>query len=253
MPSGRLRVLTVVLLVWGSSVYPRDVHGEEASVETVFDPNDDQQGYQRRYIIEVLSKKEECFFIENVQENQIFNFHFMVTNTDSSGNPLDISTKIRAGPKGKVVNFQSRRNEGKLIGHPIVESGDYEICFNNRFSMMESKRIFWQFEVEGQVDELKELHKAVDESLTEYQESAKMTKRKISLVRGKVSRIRHSQWRHESLMKKDMNRAEAMALMIGRWSIAQAIVVVFIGLGQVYFLRRLFNTKASPHRINARA
>ncbi|XP_059088362.1 uncharacterized protein LOC131884556 isoform X2 [Tigriopus californicus] len=211
MPSGRLRVLTVVLLVWGSSVYPRDVHGEEASVETVFDPNDDQQGYQRRYIIEVLSKKEECFFIENVQENQIFNFHFMVTNTDSSGNPLDISTKIRAGPKGKVVNFQSRRNEGKLIGHPIVESGDYEICFNNRFSMMESKRIFWQFEVEGQVDELKELHKAVDESLTEYQESAKMTKRKISLVRGKVSRIRHSQWRHESLMKKDMNRAEAMA------------------------------------------
>ena len=54
-----------------------------------------------------------------------------MTNVDSNGKALDISSKIKS-PDGKIANFQSRRNEAKVIGHVAKQSGDYEICFNNR-------------------------------------------------------------------------------------------------------------------------
>ena len=46
----------------------------------------------------------------------------------------------------------NRKVEEQLLGHVAKEEGDYEICFNNRYSMLESKRVFWQFEVEGAFD-----------------------------------------------------------------------------------------------------
>lgn len=74
--TSKFRSLIVVLAFFGCAFHV--VWCEEAELETVFDPNDEQQGYQRRYIIEVTNKKEDCFFVENVQAGQIFNFHFMV-------------------------------------------------------------------------------------------------------------------------------------------------------------------------------
>ena len=50
-------------------------------------------------------------------------------------------------PSGKLVHYMNRRVEDSLLGYNTNEDGDYEICFNNRFSMLESKRVFWQFEV----------------------------------------------------------------------------------------------------------
>ncbi len=52
-------------------------------------------------------------------------------NVGKNGQKLDITTKIRT-PETKVLNFQSRKAEGKLIGEEITVAGDYEVCFNNR-------------------------------------------------------------------------------------------------------------------------
>lgn len=53
--------------------------GEESGdiIKEVFNP-DDYNGIQRRYTIDVLPKKEECFFLSNLSERQKLNFHFMV-------------------------------------------------------------------------------------------------------------------------------------------------------------------------------
>ena len=40
--------------------------------------------------------------------------------------------------------------------------------------------------------------------------------------------------------------------MIDRWSMGQAFFVVVVGFFQVYFLRKFFNAKPTPHRIAAR-
>eukprot|EP00095_Tigriopus_kingsejongensis_P000804 maker-scaffold629_size122686-snap-gene-0.24 protein:Tk00804 transcript:maker-scaffold629_size122686-snap-gene-0.24-mRNA-1 annotation:"transmembrane emp24 domain-containing protein 5" len=238
--------LVVFLLI------PLWVACEEASVEVVFDPNQGAQGYQRRYNIDVPHRTEECFFIENVREKQILNFHFMVTNTDKNGKPLDISAKVKS-PAGKIVTFQHRKTEAKVIAHETLTNGDYEVCFNNKYSLTESKRVFWQFEVEGLEDEVRDEEKAIQGVLSEYEDTAKDTKKRISMVRTKVSRIKHNQWRHETLMKKDINRAEAIGDMINRWSIIHIVVVLTVGIMQVVVLRRFFTINKAPQKLKARA
>ena len=48
--------------------------------------------------------------------------------------------------------------------------------------MFESKRVFWQFEVEGAEDEALEGLKEVEEALEEYEENAKIVKRAVAKV-----------------------------------------------------------------------
>ena len=51
---------------------------EELGVDEVFNLNSGNQGYQRRYTTIVAAKTEDCYFIENVHQDQLINFHFMV-------------------------------------------------------------------------------------------------------------------------------------------------------------------------------
>ena len=49
------------------------------SVQEVFDPHSGEESYQRRYVISVLNKAEDCYYIPEVRTNQIINFHFVVS------------------------------------------------------------------------------------------------------------------------------------------------------------------------------
>ena len=51
-------------------------------MDEVFNLNSGNQGYQRRYTTIVAAKTEDCYFIENVHQDQLINFHFMVRLND---------------------------------------------------------------------------------------------------------------------------------------------------------------------------
>ncbi len=155
-----------------------------------------------------------------------------MTNVDKSGRRLDISFKLKS-PDGRIANFQGRKPEGSLLSYESKQAGTYEICFNNRYeicicvririvhlsfflarySMMEMKRVFFQFEVEGMEDAALEEEKNLNQTIAEFQEQSKVVRRAVIQVRSKVSRMRHQQWRLESNMKKDQARAEALTGM----------------------------------------
>ena len=52
-------------------------------VQEVFDPHSGEESYQRRYVISVLNKAEDCYYIPEVRTNQIVNFHFVVSHFSS--------------------------------------------------------------------------------------------------------------------------------------------------------------------------
>merc|ERR1719150_735763 len=85
---------------------------------------------------------------------------FMVINSDSSGKQLDISFYVR-DPNKKYIKFESRKNKGGLLEHQVESEGDYQVCFNNRYSIMQEKRIFWQYEIEGERDIKTEVEKRI--------------------------------------------------------------------------------------------
>ena len=93
-------------------------------------------------------------------------------NAGRSGQQLDISVKIRS-PSGKLVQYINRKVEDQLLKYSALEDGDYEICFNNRYSMLEVKKVFWQFEVEGAFDEVAAHEKLVNATVEYFQESSK--------------------------------------------------------------------------------
>ena len=95
-----------------------------------------------------------------------------VVNAGRAGQQLDILARIRA-PSGQIVQYLNRKVENQLLGYVSQEEGDYEICFDNRYSMLESKRIFWQFEVEGAFDEIQARDKFVNITVDYYKEASK--------------------------------------------------------------------------------
>ena len=68
--------------------------------------------------------------------------------------------------------------------YSALEDGDYEICFNNRYSMLEVKKVFWQFEVEGAFDEVAAHEKLVNATVEYFQESSKEVETVVRKVLG---------------------------------------------------------------------
>jgi len=68
--SSKLFLLLLLFLSFHST------RGED--IEQVFDPDSDEISFQRKYVINVANKAEDCYFIPNVQTHQILNFHFVV-------------------------------------------------------------------------------------------------------------------------------------------------------------------------------
>ena len=112
---------------------------------------------------------------------QYFTLIFKVTSAGRAGQQLDISTKIRA-PSGKLVVYSNRKVEDQLLGYEIQEQGDYEICFNNRYSMLEHKRIFWQFEIEGAFDVAKAEEKLLNATVEFYNEASNQVQKVVRKV-----------------------------------------------------------------------
>ena len=75
---------------------------------------------------------------------------------------------------------------------------------------MESKRVVFQFEVEGMEDTALEEEKSLNATVEEFSAQSKLMKKKVMAVRSRVARMKHQQWRIQSNMKKDIDRAEAL-------------------------------------------
>jgi len=207
---------------------------------------------QRKYTILVNRKSEDCYFVTDVKLGRTISVDFMVINSDSSGKQLDISFYIR-DPNKKYIKFESRKDKGGLMGHQVESEGDYQICFNNRYSMMQDKRVFWQYEIEGQRDITREVEKMILETADEYKQQADATNKAVRTVRQSISRARNNLWWLGSVRKKHHVRMENISKMVSRWSIINVVIVLLVGICQVYALRTLFNTKLPSTRTKTRA
>ena len=56
------------------------------------------------------------------------------------------------------------------------------IALVSRYSMLESKRVFWQFEIEGQEDETVEEIKQFNATVEEYRVQSQVVKKAVGLV-----------------------------------------------------------------------
>ena len=68
------------------------------------------------------------------------------------------------------IVFQGRKTHG-TYNHTVKGAGDYEVCFNNRHAMVDSKKLVWEFDILGDEDVVQsqeEVLLAVNQTMEEY-------------------------------------------------------------------------------------
>ena len=146
----------------------------EAQNEVLTDPS---KTYQEKYTIFVQQKSESCFFLENMLVDYVLSVHYMVLSS-SNGKQLDITMRIR-DPENRMVVYQARKKEGHYVDYKVTKEGHYELCFNNKFSMYESKKVMWEVDVVGDEDTLESeegVVLAVNQTLQDYLTKAEMVR-----------------------------------------------------------------------------
>jgi len=211
-------------------------------------PGTEERVYQERYKMVIAPKSESCIFIEQLEVDWTLSLSYLVTSS-KNGAQLDITLRLR-DPDKRMVTYQGRRKQGNYSDYKVKTAGDYEVCWNNRHSMIDSKRLIWEYDIQG--DEERELLKeenVVNATLTEYLEEAKLVRRSVIKVRGNVARSRHAQWWLGNKIPKDTERLEGVIAMIDTWSMAYSCLVCVVGAVQVVVLKRFFVTLPTSSKL----
>merc|ERR1712110_477539 len=186
------------------------------------------------YTVKVHAGKRDCYF-EEIKKTSPFEFEFQVID----GGDLDITFQM-IDPRGKIIATDVRKEDSV---HTI--DGAYQFCFDNSFSRMTDKVIFFEiftdeaFDYDDYDDGWREELKKDDTGLLEDRVSEiQLAMSRMKLNMAKTSQIQNLLRAFEA---KDRNIIEANRDRVDRWSIIHLAVMFSTAFLQIYLLRHMFN------------
>jgi len=193
------------------------------------------------YTVKVHAGKRDCYF-EEIKIDQPFELEYQVID----GGDLDITFQM-ISPTGKVLATDIRKEDGVHTVETPVE-GAYQFCFDNGFSRMTDKVVFFEiftddnFDYDDYDDDWKEGIKPDDSGLLEERVSEIQT----ALSRMKLNMAKTSQIQNllRAFEAKDRNLIEANRQRVDTWSLIHLVTMVGTAFLQVYLLRSMFRTPA---------
>ncbi|XP_077979340.1 transmembrane emp24 domain-containing protein 5-like [Glandiceps talaboti] len=188
--------------------------------------------YDFTYIIPAGQR--ECFH-QPIKAEHTMDFEFQVIE----GGSLDINFMLRS-PTNKVLASNIRKTEG---GHTIdtTETGDYLFCFDNTFSRVSHKVVYFEvvvesedYDNEGEWEADLLADQLVDMKLEDMQESLQVVKKHL-----KDSQAHQRIWRNVEF--RDRYVGERNFDRVNFWSVINTVVMVITGVTQVVMIRMLFS------------
>merc|ERR1712187_134206 len=174
------------------------------------------------------------------------------------GGDLDVDFMLFS-PAGRLIVDEKRSEEG-LHEVASAEEGDYQICFDNIFSRMTDKTVFWEVFVEddydyGDYDDdyddyYDDDDKPKKKDLTKDEATEGMMEEKVrdmtkKLLKMKTNMHRTSQFQAilRAFEAKDRNILEANLKRVNNWSTIHLGVMLATAIFQVFLLRSFFSAK----------
>jgi hypothetical protein len=175
-----------------------------------------------------------------------------------SGNDLDISFRILAGPhnhssvvsnhdriKRLLHNFETKNHGGK---------GDFSFCFDNSYSVMESKHVSFFLTSN---DEYRDPYFASNEAKNvprdelgeELNAKVDSFKDRFDKLKRIFEQIQHTQMIYNEYERMDRETAEMNFTRVNIWSGVSIFMMVTAGYFQVMFIRSLFEDKSRIGRV----
>ncbi|XP_042233874.1 transmembrane emp24 domain-containing protein 2-like isoform X8 [Homarus americanus] len=194
------------------------------------------------YFVTVDAHAEECFF-EKVTTGTKLGLAFEV----AEGGFLDIDIKIYS-PDGKIVHEGERESNGRYT-FPASMDGVYTYCFSNKMSTMTPKIVMFSMDVgEG----IKPGHEAANgeegwyaQNLPHTGEAAGGNKMEdmIRELSAALSGVKHEQDYMEVRERIHRSINDNTNSRVVLWSVFEALVLVAMTIGQVYYLKQFFEVR----------
>ncbi|ODN04397.1 Transmembrane emp24 domain-containing protein [Orchesella cincta] len=178
------------------------------------------------YFINVDAHAEECFF-DRVQNGTKLGLTFEVIE----GGFLDIDVRV-TGPDGEEVISRERESNGKIT-FAAAKTGAYTYCFSNKMSTMTPKGVMFSMDV-GEPQPA-----AGADGDAHPNKLADMIKELSTALVG----VKHEQEYMEVRDKIHRKINESTNSRVVMWSFFEAVVLVAMTVGQVYYLKRFFEVR----------
>ncbi|XP_015675735.1 transmembrane emp24 domain-containing protein 5 [Protobothrops mucrosquamatus] len=177
--------------------------------------------------------RKECFF-QTMKKEATLEIEYQVL--DGAG--LDVDFHL-VSPKHETIVFEQRKSDGV---HTVeTEEGDYMFCFDNTFSTLSEKVIFFELILDNMGDEddwekYTTGTELLDMKLEDILESVNSVKARL----GKSIQIQNLLKAFEA---RDRNIQESNFDRVNFWSMVNLSVMIVVSAVQVYMLKSLFEDK----------
>ncbi|XP_072275977.1 transmembrane emp24 domain-containing protein 5 [Pyxicephalus adspersus] len=181
--------------------------------------------------------QKECFF-QPMKKDATLEIEYQVLD----GASLDVDFYL-VSPDGDIVLAETRQSDGVHTVETI--DGDYEFCFDNTFSRLSEKVIFFELildhmnELQNDQEDWKNYvvgADSLDMKLEDILES-------INSVKGRLGKSLQIQTLLKAFEARDRNIQESNFDRVTFWSLVNLSVMVVVSVIQVYLLRSLFEDK----------
>ncbi|XP_042172537.1 transmembrane emp24 domain-containing protein 1 [Oncorhynchus tshawytscha] len=196
------------------------------------------QSQDTEFTFQLPAGRTECFY-QTATKNGSLEVEYQVI----AGAGLDVGFTL-ISPSGYKLASEFRTSDGIHTVEP-TEDGDYRLCFDNSFSKLSEKMVFFEVIVEGQPGDTwgdeEWADMAKPESMVEYKlEDIRET---MDSVHRHLERSRQLQTMLRAFEARDRYLLEDNLWRVSFWSSMSLLVILTVAVTQVYTLRRLFDDK----------
>ncbi|KAK7099266.1 transmembrane emp24 domain-containing protein 5-like [Littorina saxatilis] len=203
------------------------------------------KAYEVDLTVEINAGATECFW-QRIKRQVSAELEYQVID----GGDLDIDFAIY-DPSGRAILMESRKTENVIRVQTEVE-GDYKFCFDNSFSRISPKVVFFELVADHDDDEEDD----GDDWTVDMDEVKDMVDMTVEDLKGVIDRAKlnlDKSIQLQNLIKiheaRDRNIAEANFNRINNFSAFQLFIMVTVGLTQVLMIRSLFQEKSTSRAV----
>lgn len=174
--------------------------------------------------IRVPAHKDECFFEEVAAAGVKVYLHYLVT----SGGSLDIDAAV-FGPDHELIWAAEKERESRVLFKSRLP-GTHKFCFSNKMSTLTAKVVGFNIQVGDPSDSTK------DHEVDPMERSIVHVAIGLNDIKSEQTYLRTRERIHRDTVESTNTRV----LM---WSLAEVGLIVAMGVGHVWYLRRLFECR----------
>lgn len=182
--------------------------------------------------------RRECFY-QGAPGNASMEAEYQVIG----GAGLDVDFSLES-PSGLLLVSEHRQSDGVHTVEP-TEPGDYKLCFDNSFSTISEKLVFFELIFDSAQDDADAadawLEAAEPEDLLDVK--IEDIKESIETMRSRLERSIQMQALLRAFEARDRNLQESNLGRVNFWSAVNLGVLVLVAFLQVYLLKSLFEDK----------